>query len=105
MACTFGGKTFQNTPEEPAQSLTYAYLLGKYGLIISWQEAAAELGVYWEQIRRMCAKGDIDTQKIGRSWLLTTRALADYIDHGPAVHQRAPADPPKQPRRERLLSL
>ncbi len=68
----------------PNSSLTYAYLLKKYGLVISWEEAGEELGVYWENIRRMCAQGEIPIGKIGRSWLLTTKALADFIDYGPA---------------------
>jgi excisionase family DNA binding protein len=65
-------------------SLTYEYLLKKYGLTITFKEAAAELGVYWENIRKLCKRGDIAAQKVGKSWLLTTKALADYIDHGPA---------------------
>lgn len=63
-----------------SRSLTYAYLLDKYGLKITWEEAAAELGVYWENLRKMCKSGDIAAQKVGRKWVLTTRALADFID-------------------------
>lgn len=68
----------------PNSSLTYAYLLKKYGLTISWKEAAKELGVYWETLRRLCARGEIPIEKVGKSWLLTTKALANYIDYGPA---------------------
>ncbi len=67
------------------ESLTYVYLLEKYGLSISWEDAAKELGVYWENIRCMCQRGEIRAEKVGRSWLLTTKALADYIDCGPAT--------------------
>jgi excisionase family DNA binding protein len=84
----------------PDRSLTYDYLLNKYGLTISWQDAARELGVYWENLRKMCQRGEIRAQKVGRAWLLTTKALADYIDHGPA--EKLP--PAKNKRRERLLS-
>lgn len=69
---------------QPEHSQTYAYLLKKYGLIISWDEAAKELGVYWENLRRLCAQGEIPIEKVGKSWLLTTKALADFIDYGPA---------------------
>lgn len=68
----------------PNSSLTYAYLLKKYGLVISWDDAAKELGIYWETLRRLCAQGEIPIEKVGRSWLLTTKALANYIDYGPA---------------------
>ncbi len=68
----------------PNSSLTYAYLLKKYGLVISWDDAAKELGIYWETLRRLCTRGEIPIEKVGRSWLLTTRALADFIDYGPA---------------------
>lgn len=86
----------------PDRSLTYDYLLDKYGLTISWEEAAAEMGVYWENLRKMCQRGEIRAQKVGRAWLLTTKALADYIDHGPATEQ---APPPANRKRERVLSL
>lgn len=68
----------------PDRSLTYSYLLDKYGLTLTWKQAAGELGVYWENVRRLCQRGEIQAQKVGRAWLLTTRALADYIDFGPA---------------------
>lgn len=72
----------------PGQSLTYAYLLGKYGLTMTWEEAAKELGVYWENIRKLCKRGDIAAEKVGKSWVLTTRAIADFIDHG-SISKRA----------------
>lgn len=86
----------------PDRSLTYQYLLDKYGLVISWKDASEELGVYWENVRRLCLQGEIKARKVGRSWMLTTKALADYIDHGPATEQ---APPPANRKRERVLSL
>lgn len=70
-------------------SPTYTYLLEKYGLTITWAQAATELGVYWENIRKLCKRGDIAAQKVGRSWMLTTKALADFIDNGSVLRQRA----------------
>ena len=81
-------------------SLTYQYLLDKYGPTISFQDAGEELGVYWENLRRLCKTGDIRANKVGRKWLLTTKALADYIDHGPAPQAPAPKE-----KRRRVLSL
>lgn len=77
-------------------SLTYAYLLNKYGLKISWEEAAEELGVYWENLRKLCKNGDIIAQKVGRKWVLTTKALADFIDNGAAV--KVAVEPEKKKR-------
>lgn len=71
----------------PDRSLTYSYLLEKYGLALTWEQAAEELGVYWERIREKCRAGDIAAEKVGRKWVLTTKALADYIDQGPAERQ------------------
>jgi len=85
-----------NTPD---RSLTYSYLLEKYGLAISWKDAAEELGVYWENVRKMCQRGEIRAHKTGRAWLLTTKALADYIDHGPANNREEAAPPKVRPRR------
>lgn len=82
------------------RSQTYQYLLDKYGLTISFHQAAEELGVYWENLRRLCKTGDIRADKVGRAWMLTTKALADYIDHGPA--QQAPS--PRE-RGRRVLSI
>lgn len=73
--------------DAPDRSLTYSYLLNKYGLTLTWKQAAAELGVYWENVRRLCQRGEIRAQKVGRAWVLTTRALADYVDCGPARDQ------------------
>jgi len=83
------------------KSLTYQYLLDRYGLTISFQDAAEELGVYWERLRERCRSGEIRAEKVGRSWMLTTKALADYIDHGPAER---PAPVP-QGKRRKVLSL
>lgn len=59
---------------------THEYLLNKYGVTISFQDAAKELGLYWQTIREMCARGEIKTVKAGRKWVLTTKALAEYLD-------------------------
>lgn len=67
----------------PQHSQTYDYLLSKYGISISWQDAAKETGIYWETIQKLCRQGDIAAQKIGRTWMLTTKALANFIDYGP----------------------
>lgn len=81
-------------------SLTYQYLLDRYGLTVSFQQAGKELGVYWENLRKKCQSGEIRANKVGRKWLLTTRALADYIDHGPAQQVQAPRE-----RGRKLLSI
>ena len=81
-------------------SLTYQYLLDRYGLTISFHQAAKELGVYWENLRRLCKTGDIRADKVGRAWMLTTKALADYIDQGPAPQAPAPKE-----RGRRVLSI
>lgn len=82
-------------------SLTYQYLLEKYGLTLTFQEAAQELDVYWENLRRMCKTGEIRAEKVGRKWVLTTRALAEYIDHGPVT----PQAPAPSGRGKRVLSI
>lgn len=71
-----------------SRSLTYSYLLEKYGLSLTWEQAAEELGVYWENIRRMCRSGEIRAEKVGRKWMLTTKALADYIDRDRQIPDR-----------------
>ncbi len=83
------------------KSQTYQYLLDKYGLTISFRQAAEELGVYWENLRRLCKTGDIRADKVGRAWMLTTKALADYIDHGPVT----PQAPAPSGRGKRVLSI
>lgn len=59
---------------------THEYLLNKYGVTISFQDAAKELGLYWQTVRVMCARGEIQAIKAGRKWVLTTKALAEYLD-------------------------
>jgi len=74
-----------------ATSATYEYLLNKYGTTLSFEQAAAELGLYWQTVREMCARGDIPAIKAGRKWILTTKALATYIDEGSQVPVYVPA--------------
>lgn len=59
---------------------TYEYLLNKYGVTLTFQQASSETGIFWQTIREMCLRGEIKTVKAGRKWVLTTKALADYLD-------------------------
>jgi hypothetical protein len=59
---------------------THEYLLQKYGTTLSFQQAAQEIGLHWQTIRVMCLRGDIETARAGRKWILTTKALAEYLD-------------------------
>lgn len=59
---------------------TYDYLLGKYGITLSFEQAKDELGLHPQTIRMMCQRGDIKTSRAGKKWVLTTKAIADYID-------------------------
>ena len=60
---------------------THEYLLQKYGVTLTFQEASEETGIYWQTIREMCLRGEIKTAKAGRKWVLTTKALAEYLDN------------------------
>lgn len=60
---------------------THEYLLQKYGVTISFIDASKETGLYWQTLREMCARKEIDTPRRGRKWILTTKALADYLDN------------------------
>ena len=60
---------------------TYEYLLQKYGTTLTFQQASEETGLFWQTIREMCLKGDIKTPRAGRKWVLTTKALAEYLDN------------------------
>ena len=73
-------------------SATYEYLLQKYGVTLSFEQAAEELGLYWQTVRQMCARGDIPARKAVRKWILTTKALATFIDEG----SQKPLLPPKK---------
>jgi len=42
---------------------TYEYLLQKYGTTLTFEQAAKELGLHWQTIRVMCARGDIPAIK------------------------------------------
>ena len=66
---------------------TYDYLLGKYGTTLSFQQAKEELGLHEQTIRMMCQRGDIRTARAGRRWVLTTKAISDYIDCVEEVRQ------------------
>ena len=59
---------------------THEYLLQKYGTTLTFQQAAQELKLHWQTIREMCLRGEIKTARAGRKWVLTTKALAEYLD-------------------------
>lgn len=80
-------------------STTYDYLLQKYGTTLTFEQASKELGLYWQTVREMCARGDIPARKAGRKWVLTTKALATYIDEG----SQAPIILPQRNRQYRKI--
>ena len=59
---------------------TYEYLLQKYGTTLTFKQAQEETGIYWQTLREMCLRGDIKAPRAGRKWVLTTKALAAYLD-------------------------
>jgi hypothetical protein len=59
---------------------THEYLLQKYGTTLSFQQASGEIGLHWQTIRGMCLRGEIKTARAGHKWILTTKALASYLD-------------------------
>ena len=59
---------------------THDYLLQKYGVTLTFQQASDETGLFWQTIREMCLRGEIVTPRAGRRWILTTKALAAYLD-------------------------
>jgi hypothetical protein len=61
---------------------THEYLLQKYGTTLSFEEASKETGIFWQTIREMCLRGDILTARAGKKWILTTKAIAEYLDRG-----------------------
>lgn len=63
---------------------THEYLLEKYGPTLTWQQASNETGIFWMTIRNMCLRGEIKTPRAGKKWVLTTKAIAEYLD-GEAV--------------------
>jgi excisionase family DNA binding protein len=71
-------------------SATYDYLINKYGLTLTWEQAAEELGLHWETVRKMCQRGEIPAKRAGRVWVLTTKALAEYIDQRPIEQNVVP---------------
>ncbi len=64
--------------------MTYEFLLKKYGRItLTLQEGGEELGLHWQTVRQMCQRGDIKATKrpgVNGRWILSTKAIADYID-------------------------
>lgn len=59
---------------------THEYLLQKYGTTLLFQQASEEIGIHWQTIREMCLRGEIKTARAGHKWILTTKALAVYLD-------------------------
>ena len=47
--------------------------------LISLKEAATRSNLSTSFLRRLCRSGTIEAVKIGRDWLTTWRAVADYL--------------------------
>ena len=69
---------------------THEYLLQKYGTTLTFEDASKEIGVYWQTIREMCLRGDIKAVRAGRKWVLTTKALAEYLDNSKQENEVIP---------------
>lgn len=67
--------------DSKAPKTTYEYLLQKYGTTLTWQQAAAETGMFWQTIQMKCRTGEIKTPKNGYRWILTVKALAEFLDN------------------------
>ena len=71
-------------PATSTISTTYEYLLNKYGPRLTWEQASEITGIYWSTIRTMCQRGEIKTPRAGYKYILTTKAIADFLDQGSA---------------------
>lgn len=60
---------------------THEYLLNKFGSTMTFEQASKEIGLHKQTIREMCLRGQIKTIRAGRKWVLTSKALAEYLDH------------------------
>ena len=47
--------------------------------LISLSEAAAEFGVSAGHLRYLVGRGEVRGRKIGRNWVTTRKAVADYM--------------------------
>lgn len=84
---------------------THDFLLQKYGTTLSFEQAASELRLHPQTIRMMCQRGDIKTSRAGKKWVLTTKAIAEFLDSpscGKAEPLRSLADRKKAVQKRRL---
>ena len=57
--------------------------------LISLNEAAARSRLSTSFLRRLCRTGTIQATKVGRDWVTTWRAVAEYLD-GPEKRSKNP---------------
>lgn len=61
--------------------MTHEYLLQKYGVRVDFVQAGEILGLHWQTVREMCLRGEIKAVRAGRRWIVTTKAIADFLDN------------------------
>jgi excisionase family DNA binding protein len=83
--------------------MTHEYLLKKYGATLTFQQASTEIGLYWQTIREMCQRGDIKAIKAGRKWILTAKALAEYLDNEKAKETQVVVQIPRRTKFEKIV--
>lgn len=89
--------------EQMPDTATYTYLINKYGLTMTFEQAAELLGIYKDTVRVLCKQGKINTQRAGYKWILTTRAIADFIDNGSAPREEQPIQFAGKPRYKKIV--
>jgi excisionase family DNA binding protein len=57
--------------------------------LISLKEAAGRSGLSTSFLRRLCRLGKVKAIKVGRDWVITWRAVAEYLED-PAKRSRNP---------------
>ena len=63
---------------------THGRLLDAYGVTMTPEDAGNVLHLHPSTVRRLCQSGVLPGRKVGKSWVLPTVKLADYLEGGEA---------------------
>lgn len=60
---------------------TQDYLMTKYGVVLTWDQACEAVRAHKDTLRKLCRTGKIKTPMKGQhDYILTAKAIADFLD-------------------------
>ena len=62
---------------------TLQHLIDKYGITLTKEQTAKEIGVCPVTVMSMLRRGDIKAKRAGARWIIPTQSVSDFLTNDP----------------------